>query len=58
MIFLFAVPPEKDVYDRCKQHPIALTLDTSQRISHQLATAVFKILLRVSGVEIVVLWWV
>lgn len=38
------LPPPKYVYDKWQQRQLALTLDTSQRLSHQLATAVVKIL--------------
>ncbi|XP_047475227.1 atrial natriuretic peptide receptor 2-like isoform X2 [Penaeus chinensis] len=38
-------PPPKYVYDKSEQLQVPLTLDTSQRLSHQLTTAVVKILL-------------
>nr|XP_045615701.1 uncharacterized protein LOC123768923 isoform X1 [Procambarus clarkii]XP_045615702.1 uncharacterized protein LOC123768923 isoform X1 [Procambarus clarkii]XP_045615703.1 uncharacterized protein LOC123768923 isoform X1 [Procambarus clarkii]XP_045615704.1 uncharacterized protein LOC123768923 isoform X1 [Procambarus clarkii] len=39
------LPPPRYVYDKREQRQLALTLDTSQRLSHQLTTAVVKILL-------------
>ncbi|XP_042242140.1 uncharacterized protein LOC121879558 [Homarus americanus] len=44
------LPPPRYVYDKREQRQLAITLDTSQRISHQLTTAVVKILLEVSVV--------
>ncbi|XP_068222552.1 uncharacterized protein [Palaemon carinicauda] len=38
-------PPAKYVYDKTLQRQLALTLDSSQRISHRISTAVVKILL-------------